>query len=319
MTPEDAVGNHNDRNSVILSLITMLPDVESLRCFEAGARLLNFRAAARSVALSPAAFGERIKRLEHTLDARLFDRTTRRVTLTPAGERLLAQARRCLHEASQCAAVVHASNRAGRFDLTIGTRYELGMSWLVPALDMLEQQQPERRLHMVFGNTATLLTALHRSEIDCLVSSARMTDAGLCYARLHEESYVFVGSAALLAQQPLLRCQHASEHTLLELNSALPLFRYFLDARPGHEVWAFAHTQRLGTIAPVRKRVLQGAGVAVLPHYFVKDDLQQGRLKPIMQRVQMPVDWFRLIWKVGHPREQQLRTLAATLGQWPLR
>ena len=55
----------------------MVPDLESLRCFEAGATHLNFRVAAKAVGLSPAALGDRIKRLEDQLDARLFVRTTR--------------------------------------------------------------------------------------------------------------------------------------------------------------------------------------------------------------------------------------------------
>ena len=45
----------------------MLPSIDSLRCFQAAARLLNFRAAARSVALTPAALGQRIQKLEEQL------------------------------------------------------------------------------------------------------------------------------------------------------------------------------------------------------------------------------------------------------------
>ena len=46
----------------------MLPDIESLQCFDAAAAHLNFRAAARSVHLSPGAFGESIKKLETDLE-----------------------------------------------------------------------------------------------------------------------------------------------------------------------------------------------------------------------------------------------------------
>src|SRR3982751_1647329 len=112
----------------------MLPDLESLRCFDAAATHLSFRVAARAVALSPAAFGERIKRLEDQLAAPLFARTTRRVALTPAGHRLVAQARRVLDEANKCRRVALDDAAAVPFELTIGTRFELGLSWLVPAL-----------------------------------------------------------------------------------------------------------------------------------------------------------------------------------------
>src|SRR5689334_25354523 len=58
---------------------------ESLRCFLAAARLLNFRNASRAVALTPAAFGQRIRQLEEQLGVELFARTTRSVSLTERG------------------------------------------------------------------------------------------------------------------------------------------------------------------------------------------------------------------------------------------
>ncbi len=296
----------------------MLPDLESLRCFHAAAHHLNFRVAAKSVGLSPAAFGDRIKRLEELYEVRLFERTTRRVVLTPAGERLWPQARRCLDEAARCREVVGENEARTPFSLTVGTRFELGMSWVTPALSALERTRPERMLHLSFGDTPALLGELQRSEIDCLITSARITAAGLKYARLHEERYVFVGSKKLIAGQPLSRREHAAHHTLLEINAELPLFRYFLDARPGGEVWSFARTQFLGTIGPVRKRVLEGAGVAVLPLYFVERDLDNHRLVRLMPRVSMPVDWFRLVWHKDHPRQPDLHALAAELSQIPL-
>jgi hypothetical protein len=61
------------------------PSFESLRCFVEAARLLNFRAAARAVALTPAALGQRIAQLEAQIGQTLFHRTTRRVTLSEAG------------------------------------------------------------------------------------------------------------------------------------------------------------------------------------------------------------------------------------------
>src|SRR5687768_3422716 len=128
----------------------ILPDLESLRCFEAAAVHLSFRVAAAQVALSPAAFSDRIRRLEEVLDTRLFERTTRRVVLTPAGRRLLPQARRCLEEARRCLDAVREDGTRTPFEIVLGTRYELGLSWLVPALDGLRDARPERTVHLYF-------------------------------------------------------------------------------------------------------------------------------------------------------------------------
>jgi LysR family transcriptional regulator, glycine cleavage system transcriptional activator len=296
----------------------MLPDLESLRCFVQAATHASFRAAARSVALSPAAFGDRIARLEEQLGARLFERTTRRVTLTPPGERLLVQARRCLEEAERCRAVAMSPGQVP-FDVVIGTRFELGMSWLVPALAALERARPTRRLHLYFGDSADLLPRVLEGRIDCMVTSARLTTPGVDVVRLHEEEYAFVGARSLLAKHPLARSDDAKHHVLLDVAADLPLFRYLLDTRPPRESWAFERVQYLGGIGPIRARALEGAGVAVLPLYYVEEDIRRGRLRRLLGGTKLPSDWFRLVWRKGAPRGEELRSLGAELSRLPLR
>jgi DNA-binding transcriptional LysR family regulator len=296
----------------------MLPDLESLRCFEAAARFFNFRTAARTVALSPAAFSARIKALESQLGIELFQRTTRRVTLTAAGVRLLPQARRCLDEARRCADVV-ASEEAPPFVVRLGTRFELGMSWIVPRLTELHEAHPERTIHLYFGDSPDLLGRLDEGLLDCVVTSFRLVGTDVRYAQLHEERYAFVAAAEVARERPLGGPSDAAKHTLLDAHSDLPLFRYFLDACPPEEVWAFSRVELLGTIAAVRFRALEGAGVAVLPYYFVAQDIAEGRLVRLLPQVEPNRDFFRLVWPSDHPLEPQFQTLAEELRSEPLR
>ena len=293
-------------------------DLESLRCFVQAAELLSFRGAAKACALSPAAFGDRIRRLEQDLGAALFIRTTRKLNLTPHGERLLPQARRSLEEAERCRVVVH-DGASAPFELKVGTRFELGLSWMVPALKLLERAQPQRRLHLYFGDTPDLLPRVLRGELACMITSARITNPGLAFARLHEEEYVVVGKSSLVKRQKLSEPGDARQHVLLDLHEDLPLFRYFLDARSAKEVWQFRELQCLGAIAALRARALEGAGVCVLPLYFVREDLAAGRLVRLMPRTKLPSDWFRLVWRAGQPRERELQQLAGELSEIPLR
>ncbi len=298
----------------------MLPDLESLRCFDAAATHLSFRIAAKAVALSPAAFSDRIKRLEDQLAAPLFARTTRRVALTQAGHRLLVQVRRVLDEAELCHHVVRDDAAPIPYELTIGTRFELGLSWLTPALRSLQRERPERTLHLVFGDSADLLVRARNALLDAVVTSARLTGGNLAYELLHAEDYVFVGGSALLRRQPLARTLDAAHHTLLDVSSDLPLFRYLLDARRDHAdaAWTFGKLEYLGSIGAIRLRVLQGAGVAVLPRYFVEGDLRAHRMVRIVPRTKLQRDHFRLIWRGRHPREAELRVLAGDLARLPL-
>src|SRR6185503_17822397 len=121
-----------------------LPALDSLRCFAEAARLLNFRAAARAVALTPAALGQRIQQLEAQLGRPLFHRTTRRVTLTEAGLALLPHAQTALAAADACLRAGRGETGPPPQELVLGTRHELGMSWIVPMLPLLRSE--ERRV-----------------------------------------------------------------------------------------------------------------------------------------------------------------------------
>lgn len=294
-----------------------LPDIDSLRCFVAAAHHKSFRKAAREVALSPGAFSDRIRRLEELLGARLFQRTTRSCHLTPEGDRALVFAQKAIDAARR---TLDASrSEPVPWDIVVGTRFELGLSWLVPALSSLSKSCPERRVHTYFGDTDALLLGLERGACDAVVTSARTSQAGLDTAALHEERYVLVASPALLERCPLRGYKDAENHVLLDVHPDLPLFRYFVDGRPSRESWRFSFVHRLGTIAAILAQARVGGGVAVLPHYFASPDLESGSLVEPLPKSKISSDYFRLFWRSGHPRADDLVRLAAELRALPLR
>lgn len=291
-------------------------DPDSLRCFELAATTLNFREAAGRAHLSPAAFSDRIRRLEEDLGARLFDRTTRSVQLTTAGARLVPHARQVLAAA---AAMREAARRErDTWALTVGTRAELGLSWLTPALDRLDATDPCRTVHLWVGDGPALVEAVRLGRVDAMVSSFRHDTSELVSEPLHEERYRFVAAPALLERVPFLHPENAAQHTLLDTQPGLPLFRYLLD-RVGGPAWAFASRRYLGGIGSVRALARAGRGVAVLPAYFVDGDIALGTLVEILPALAPASDHFRLTWRAGHPRAAQLAALAAELRAIPLR
>lgn len=252
------------------------------------------------------------------MGAALFFRTTRKVSLTAAGERLRGPAKEALDAARRCLEVVN-EERPLPFELTLGTRFELGMSWLTPALAPLARERPERTLHLVFGDSPELLEKTRLGQIDATVTSYRLAQAGFSYAVLHEEQYVFVMSPSLARRRPFRRPSDAKAHVLVDISRELPLFRYLQDSVRSAAPWTFARIERLGTIGAIRMRVLEGAGVAVLPRYLVARDLARGRLVEPLPRLRLTSDFFRLVWRAGHPRERELAELAERLRALPLR
>jgi LysR family glycine cleavage system transcriptional activator len=285
-----------------------------MRCFFAAAVHLNFRRAAAEVGLTPTAFSERIRGLEEELGCALFVRTTRRVELTAEGQALMPAAENVLGGMEAC---VDALGGGSGFvtRLQVGTRFELGMSWLLPAFVELERRKPHLEIDSYFGSGDDIVDRLERGLVDCVVTSAPVARANWQVEVLHPETYEFVASAALSKQRPFRSVEDAAVHTLLDVDDSLPLARYLLSAEPGLE---FARVRACGAGAAMVKRVLAGSGVAVLPTYMIRRELETKRLVRLLPKMKLLSDSFRLLHRRGHRFTPALRELAQFLRARPL-
>src|SRR3546814_13007925 len=91
-----------------------LPSLRQLRYLDALARERHFGRAAERCAVSQSTLSGGIRELESLLDARLVERTKRRVALTPLGEEIVQRARRVLGEAEDLADLAAAARGIGR-------------------------------------------------------------------------------------------------------------------------------------------------------------------------------------------------------------
>jgi LysR family transcriptional regulator, glycine cleavage system transcriptional activator len=205
-----------------------------------------------------------------------------------------------------------------RMDLVLGTRHELGLSWILPQVDALGREHPWLDLHLYFGSGTDLLHRVRGMEIDCAVTSTRLTDPKLDGLRLHREDYVFVGAPQLLDATPLREAADATRHTLIDVDDALSLFRYWRDA-PRAVPLVFARLSRFGTIEAIRQRIVHGAGVGVLPKYLVQKDLDARRLRVLFPKVTPLHDYFRLVIRADDTRRALLELLARSLATSKLR
>jgi len=285
-----------------------------LRCFVAAAEHLNFRRAATEVALTPAALSQRIKQLEDMLRCVLFERSSRHVALTPAGQALLERARPALAALRTCAEVADA--KPSRVRVVVGTRFELVLSWLVPNLIELREQRPTWHVDLLFGSGPEILARLEQTQVDAIVTSAPVADADWEAEVLHPESYALVAAPALLARVPFATATDAARHTILDVDGALPLLRYASSVCPG---LVFGDLWRCGTGAAIHELVRAGQGVAVLPQHMVREDVDAGGLVRVLPELELLTDTFRLIYRKSSPQAATLRELAAWLRTRPLR
>jgi DNA-binding transcriptional LysR family regulator len=249
----------------------------------------------------------------------LFSRTTRKMALTPRGLSLLPRAREALGAAERCLEAGEGSAASFAGNLVIGTRHELGMSWIMPQLPALGAEHPRLTLHLYVGSGSDLVARVGSRDIDCAITSTRISDPQLEAHKLHPEPYAFVASPSLLRRQPLRRAEDARLHTLFDTTGELPLFRYFRDAKGGIDSMRFGRVVTLGTIEAIRAMVDDGRGVAVLPLYYAKPLLSKKRLARVMPKVDLASDWFRLVFRADDARRPLFDWLAERLREEPLR
>ena len=172
-----------------------LPDNESLRCFVVAARTLNFRRASQEVGLTPAALGQRIKQLEDQVGVALFVRTTRKVELTEAGLSMLPRAQATLEQAESCVLAARGDLGPAPMDITIGTRHELGLSWIQPMLPDLGETFAHIDFHLFFGSGEDLNRRVLARELDCAISSRRSIESSFSRVRVKPSSELWNSSS----------------------------------------------------------------------------------------------------------------------------
>lgn len=141
-------------------------DIAALKAFTAVADAGSFSAAAEQLFLTQPAISKRIAALESELDAKLFDRIGRTITLTEAGRALLPRAQHILVELEDSVRAI--SNLTGEVHGTLrfATSHHIGLHRLPPALKRFTQEYPQVRLDIRFMDSEEACTAVEHGELE---------------------------------------------------------------------------------------------------------------------------------------------------------
>jgi len=168
-----------------------MPTVSQLRAFTAVAEHRHFREAASAIGMSQPALSGAIAALEEGLGAQLVERTTRKVIITPLGERVAVHARGVLAELHALTDEVEASRRPFTGPLHLGVIPTVAPYLLPAVLRLARDSYPDLELHIHEERTPQLLEGLGSGRLDVLLL-ALPGGAGMTDIPLFDEDFVLV-------------------------------------------------------------------------------------------------------------------------------
>ncbi|MBK5540030.1 LysR family transcriptional regulator [Pseudomonas sp. TH05] len=167
----------------------------SIECFVRSAEVGSFAEAARRLGLTPAAVGKSVAKLEARLGVRLFQRSTRRLTLTEAGRLFLAEVSDSLQTIQNAVSTLaNAQGRpAGTLKVSVGTVF--GCLYIVPMLGEFLQRYPEIHPDWHFDNRQVDLIG---QGFDAAIGGGFELPQGVVARKLSPAHRVLVASAGYL-------------------------------------------------------------------------------------------------------------------------
>jgi DNA-binding transcriptional LysR family regulator len=242
----------------------------------------SFTAAAERLELSKAAVSKYVARLERKLGARLLNRTTRRLTLTEAGEALYRRAGAALAELASAQEEVVELTGEPRGRLRVTAPVHFGGTVLAPMIGTFRGRYPQITLDLDLDNR---LVDLVKGRFDLGVRISALASSSLVARRFAEVRSVTCASPDYLA-----RCGYPQAPAELRAHECLS---YSLDRTPSE--WHYRRPRgawfsvrvggrfRCNNDSALIRAALDGNGILHCPDLFITDALQSGRLVPLLQ------------------------------------
>jgi DNA-binding transcriptional LysR family regulator len=272
-------------------------DFNDLAAFVAVARERSFTAAAAKLGVSQSALSHTIRDLEARLGVRLLTRTTRSVSATEAGERLLQSAAPRFEEIEQEVSAIRELREkpAGTIRIT-ATEYAAD-AILLPKLGKLLKTHPDIKVEII---TDYGLTDIVAERYDAGVRSGEQVAKGMIAVRIGPDMRMaVVGAPSYFRTRPdPKRPQDLTEHNCINLR---------LPTHGGVYVWEFEKAGRelrvrvdgqltFNAAAQMLNAALDGHGLAYIPEGLAEPHFAKGRLKRVLAEWCQPFSGYHLFY-----------------------
>lgn len=274
-----------------------LADLNLLRTFLAVAELKNFTAAAERLRLARPQVSLQVRRMETMLGTSLFHRTTRRVTLTDAGQRLFEQCAPLLTGIEQVVQQAASSEAGLRGRLRVSAPVENAVHVVAPVVAAFANRFPEVRVELLVSDRIQDIVA---EGIDVSIRVGWLRESSARVSRLGEFEQAVLASPEYLA---LHRAPESPEQLAQHRWIALTLL-------PAPLTWSFSRRSKSVTVrmnphlrtdsaVALRALLLSGAGISVGSLLHLESDVRKGSLVRVLPEWSLPGGGVHAVYPPG--------------------
>jgi DNA-binding transcriptional LysR family regulator len=285
----------------------------SLSVFIQAADTRSFTTAGKQLGISSSAVGKAIARLEGRLGVRLFNRSTRSVALTPEGGVFLGRCHRIMEEieAAENELAQAATTPHGKLKVSLPL---VGML-LTPAIARFLEAYPKVELNLDYSDR---VVDVFNEGFDVVIRLGSRTGEGLASQRLGSFPYVMVGSPAYLARRgtPTATADLAG-HACLRYRypSTGKLEEWALHREEGDMLGDLPVTAVASMVEPLIAMAVDGLGIACLPDFAVRKQLESGSLMSILPDAVCGVGLLSALWPAGHQVSPKVTAFVEALAK----
>jgi DNA-binding transcriptional LysR family regulator len=246
----------------------------------------SFSAVAREMGATQPAISRQVAALEEHLAVRLFQRSTRSLTLTEDGRDLLNHARVVIEAVEEAEAAIGRRRVSPSGLVRLGAPTVFGRTYIVPHLSSLLERYPDITLELVTGDD--VVDMIHE-RLDVSIRVGDIDDPTLVARKVGSTVASPVASAAYLQEHgvPLTPADLARHECILFTRRDNPA-EWSFQGPDGTVTATVSGRFRTNSIEAVLAGVKAGRGIAMVPLWMVGAELGRGELRPILQEWRAP-------------------------------
>lgn len=261
----------------------------------------SFAAAGERLGISSSYASKLVSRLEDRLGVRLLQRSTRKLTLTEAGERYHGTSAEGLELLSLAERDLLESQNKVRGRLRVSFPTNLGLTWLAAWLGDFACQNPKLELDVVYLDRPVDLVG---EGFDLAVRAGVLPDSSLMARRLANAERMLVASPEYLARAGTpAKPEQLAEHTCVIYSGSPTPDRWTMEAGERRRTVKVSGPMQANSGAALLQAVARGLGIAWLPNFHTAPELATGRVVRVLP------EWgFRVPIHALYPSKRHLPT-----------